>query len=237
MSGGEDFLSRWSRRKRAAAESMEPSEDAADTPAAPPSSSEASAAPNEAGEATETSENEEFDLASLPPIDSIVEGTDISGFLKRGVPLDLTRAALRRAWAADPAIRDFVGLAENAWDFNDPNAMPGFGPLDQSPEEIRQMLAQVMGEVRRDAEAAIASDDGAPATESVRVSSAIADPTGIDDPTTERPARDNEADPQDAPADAALMQPRVDVAMQPERRADTSERPMLRRTHGGALPR
>jgi TorA maturation chaperone TorD len=29
----------------------------------------------------------------------------------------------------DPAIRDFIGIAENQWDFNDPTAMPGFGPL------------------------------------------------------------------------------------------------------------
>jgi hypothetical protein len=43
-------------------------------------------------------------------------------------PLDL--AALRNAWRADPNIRDFVGVAESQWDFNDPNAMPGFGPLE-----------------------------------------------------------------------------------------------------------
>jgi TorA maturation chaperone TorD len=29
----------------------------------------------------------------------------------------------------DPAIRDFIGIAESQWDFNDPTAMPGFGPL------------------------------------------------------------------------------------------------------------
>jgi hypothetical protein len=70
-----------------------------------------------------------FDLASLPSIDSIVAGTDITGFLRSGVPAELTRAALRRAWASDPAIRDFVGIADNQWDFNDPNGIPGFGPL------------------------------------------------------------------------------------------------------------
>ncbi|MGN6459585.1 MAG: DUF3306 domain-containing protein, partial [Pseudolabrys sp.] len=127
-----------------------------------PSPVEVSAGLNETGQAIEKSEKEEeFDLASLPPIDSIVEGTDISAFLKQGVPLDLTRAALRRAWVTDPVIRDFVGLAENAWDFNDPTAMPGFGPLDQSPEEVRQMLAQVLGEVRRNTETALLPDEPA----------------------------------------------------------------------------
>src|SRR5258708_36979665 len=70
-----------------------------------------------------------FDPASLPPLHSITAGTDIRPFLGSNVPLDLTKAALRRAWVTDPAIRDFIGIAENQWDFNDPTAIPGFGPL------------------------------------------------------------------------------------------------------------
>ena len=70
-----------------------------------------------------------FDLASLPPIESIVAGSDIKPFLQSGVPADLARAALRTAWAADPVIRDFIGIAESRWDFNDPAGIPGFGPL------------------------------------------------------------------------------------------------------------
>jgi len=65
----------------------------------------------------------------LPPLQSITVGTDIRSFLASNVPVALTNAALRRAWATDPAIRDFIGIAENQWDFNDPTAMPGFGPL------------------------------------------------------------------------------------------------------------
>ena len=72
--------------------------------------------------------------------------SDITAFLRAGVPAELTRAALRRVWTADPAIRDFVGLAENAWDFTDPNAMPGFGPLE-STEEVRRMIAQVVDQI------------------------------------------------------------------------------------------
>jgi hypothetical protein len=34
----------------------------------------------------------------------------------------------RVLWA-DPAIRDFVGLSENGWDFTKPDGIPGFGPL------------------------------------------------------------------------------------------------------------
>jgi hypothetical protein len=60
-------------------------------------------------------------------------------FLQKGVPLELARAALRRAWTADPAIRDFIEVAENQWDFATGSDIPGFGPLEPS-EEIRQMV-------------------------------------------------------------------------------------------------
>jgi hypothetical protein len=69
-------------------------------------------------------------LETLPAIDSIDATTDIRAFLKPGVPAGLKHAALRRAWATDPAIRDFVGIAENQWDFNDPQSIPGFGLLN-----------------------------------------------------------------------------------------------------------
>ena len=58
-----------------------------------------------------------FGAAILPPIGSIGAASDIRPFLAPGVPVDLTRAALRRAWSTDPAIRDFIGLSENSWDF------------------------------------------------------------------------------------------------------------------------
>ena len=83
-----------------------------------------------------------FDLASLPSIESITAHTDIAAFLRTGVPAELTRLALRRAWAADPAIRDFIGIAENQWDFNDPNAIPGFGPLDPT-DNVADLVAKM----------------------------------------------------------------------------------------------
>jgi hypothetical protein len=85
---------------------------------------------------------EPFDPASLPSIDSIAADTDIVAFLKSGVPAELMRAALRRAWTSDPAIRDFIGIAENQWDFNDPNGIFGFGRLDATESGVT-FLAQV----------------------------------------------------------------------------------------------
>jgi hypothetical protein len=85
---------------------------------------------------------EPFDPVSLPSIDAIAADTDIVAFLKSGVPTELRRAALRRAWTSDPAIRDFIGIAENQWDFNDPNGISGFGRLDATESGVI-FLAQV----------------------------------------------------------------------------------------------
>jgi hypothetical protein len=85
-----------------------------------------------------------FDAPSLPPIESIGSGSDIRPFLKPGVPQDLTRAALRRAWAVDPAIRDFIGLSENSWDFNGPDGVPGFDSL--TTDGPGRLLARKMEE-------------------------------------------------------------------------------------------
>jgi hypothetical protein len=111
---GEGFLSRWSRRKRAVVEGRAPEE------AAPPAPLEAKP------EALPAEPEDEFDLTSLPPIESLTIESDFKAFLHRKVPLDLRAAALRRAWSLDPAIRDFIGPADYAWDFNAPDGVPGF---------------------------------------------------------------------------------------------------------------
>src|SRR6266481_2182985 len=148
----EEFLARWSRRKREARAAVD----------APPPT-EPDEKPNPARPATvESPANAEVDISSLPSIDSIDAATDITAFLRNGIPQELSRAALRRAWTADPAIRDFVGLAENAWDFNDPNAMPGFGPLDCSEAELGELVDRIVGGVRRAAESLLteSKDEG-----------------------------------------------------------------------------
>ena len=126
------FLERWSRKK------IEGEREASDPAAAP-------RAPDIARLPAEAAPKPEFDLASLPSLDSITAATDIRAFLGSRVPRELARAALRRAWSSDPAIRDFKGLAENDWDFTDPSAMPGFGALPPGTD-ITKMLAQIFGE-------------------------------------------------------------------------------------------
>jgi hypothetical protein len=149
MSADEDFLARWSRRKREVAET-EKTAEAATPPVAQDQADVVATNPNGTPQ-DKQNPVAEFDLASLPPLDSITAISDIRDFLRAGVPAELTRAALRRAWSTDPAIRDFVGLAENAWDFTDPNAMPGFGPLKPT-DDVPKMLAQIMSRSAEPAE-------------------------------------------------------------------------------------
>jgi Protein of unknown function (DUF3306) len=140
MSDGEGFLARWSRRKRGAktippdTEKREGS-SGGNAPEALPATCPAS---------PPHPEQLPFDPTSLPPIESIGAGSDIRAFLAPGVPAALARAALRRAWSTDPAIRDFIGLSENSWDFNAPGGVPGFGPV--TAEEVRRLLAQAVGD-------------------------------------------------------------------------------------------
>jgi Protein of unknown function (DUF3306) len=139
MSRSESFLSRWSRRKAQSGERTEVSPTGRVSETGEDGKETTPSMPPEASELTKAA----LDLTSLPMIESIAAATDIRPFLQSGVPAELTRAALRRAWTTDPAIRDFIGIAENQWDFNDPTAMPGFGPLtaaDQSAALAAQML-------------------------------------------------------------------------------------------------
>src|SRR5262245_31602247 len=140
MSEPENFLSRWSRRKIEAEQakdtpqgtgdasqqrepnpSARPREDGDPEPREKTESQEAAETAaldphvrgNERGTGSDDSKEPEFDLSTLPSLDSITAETDIRVFLQKGVPPHLTRAALRRAWSADPNIRDFIGIAEN----------------------------------------------------------------------------------------------------------------------------
>ncbi len=142
MSEPENFLERWSKRKLAK------DEPAPEQDATVPQAEQDNAAPAPAAVANATNaapESQMFDPASLPSIESIGANTDVTAFLRPGVPPELTQAALRRAWSSDPAIRDFVGLVENGWDFNDPQAMPGFGAI--SPGEVARLVTQLIGEL------------------------------------------------------------------------------------------
>ncbi|WP_141563130.1 DUF3306 domain-containing protein, partial [Teichococcus rhizosphaerae] len=136
---GEGFLGRWSRRKRGLeAESLAEARPA--PPVAAPATPQAPAQPPMAAQAPPLAE---FDPASLPPLESLGPGSDFGAFLKPEVPALLRQAAMRRMWSLDPAIRDYVGPADYAWDFNAPDGVPGFSL--ELGGELRELLARAIG--------------------------------------------------------------------------------------------
>jgi Protein of unknown function (DUF3306) len=212
----EQFLARWSRRKQ---------EDKAGLAEPKPVEPLELNGPASFDSAAAEPVPPETDLSNLPPIESIDAATNIAAFLRKGVPQELSRAALRRAWSADPAIRDFVGLAENAWDFNDPNAMAGFGTLDYSAEQVDALVRRILGGAVQAAESL--PDPPAEATEDA-ARSALAE-AGF-----ARASDQAIADPRPLEESAPAELPSGSVASHSP--AAGEETPLRRRIHGGALP-
>jgi hypothetical protein len=130
-----NFLSRWSQRKRDA--------KLPDTGIAAGNPSEETEAPLEL--TAEGAAKEPFDLSSLPKLEEITETTDITVFLRKGVPESLRNAALRKSWALDPAIRNYVNPAlDYAYDWNTPGGVPGNNEL-AAGTDVAKMVLQIMG--------------------------------------------------------------------------------------------
>jgi Protein of unknown function (DUF3306) len=230
MTGPEKFVSRWARLKREVA-SIRKTETEAKAP-----QPEAAAAPDTdtallAQHGNDGVADEAFDLAKLPSIESITADTDIRAFLRGRVPGELTRVALRRAWASDPAIRDFIGIAESQWDFNDPNAIPGFGPLPGS-DNLPGLLGQALG----GCDTLTETFAELPLSGEQALSAATAhEPTGLD--------RSAQRTLDESPAvDAHIGGPPVDgrkegAAIGSDRAAERIDASPNRRKHGSALPR
>lgn len=214
-----DFLSRWSQRKREALREAErPQAPEAPPPAEP-------AGPEPAGADPDTITPEE--LESLPRPEEITAETDVTAFLRKGVPEVLRNAALRRAWALDPAIRDFVNPArEYAYDWNVPGGVPGAGPLLPT-DDVAAMVRRVFG------------DPEPEAREGAEEASSAGSAPAVDEPV----AREEEPPEPGPPALAAPAEPELQAVrldrdkesevVEPVR--ETAPAPPRRR-HGGALP-
>ncbi|WP_213252468.1 DUF3306 domain-containing protein [Bradyrhizobium sp. sBnM-33] len=229
MSNDTDFLARWSRRKHDAAADKIRQSKSESTPDGVVSGTSAALA--------QGGNRLPFDPASLPTIESIGAETNIRAFLEAGVPGDLARAALRRVWSLDPAIRDFVGLSENSWDFNASGAMAGFGPIDG--EEVGRLLTRLLRELDTIATAAhppvvspLPEDSRKPAGESDPVVYQATNAESVTLVSAKGPQLD--FDEMDVAGDGAQQ----GRAAGPQSELTPSERlsPVLRRRHGGASP-
>jgi len=242
MSDQENFIARWSRRKREATEDAEAAKSAG--PGGPEVSADAGKggrhesdpAPGEIGVPPPSETG--FDLTKLPSIETITAGTDIRAFLAPGVPAELTRAALRRAWASDPNIRDFVGLSENSWDFNAPDTIAGFGQLEITDElkaQVRRMLGG--GGAVESPQAALSSPQPSSVQSQGEIESAETTAArsrqGVEiaaaaESTEKSPHIHSEALPQSS---------EPPIARHNNLECPDKDQPIARRPHGGALPR
>src|SRR3981189_1198818 len=126
-----NFLARWSQRKH---EAKQPDHDA------PTVNSDAPFGP-----VAESDVVQEFDLSSLPRLEDMTATTDITAFLRKGVPEHLHNAALRKSWALDPAIRNYVNPAlDYAYDWNTPGGVPGSSEIG-SGMDVARLVSQIMG--------------------------------------------------------------------------------------------
>ena len=213
MNDPDNFLSRWSRRKQEAGEDKEKNETGEAVAAPAPETQQGKPA------APSAAPIPEFDVESLPSIESISAGTDISAFMRSGVPEGLKHAALRRAWSSDPVIRDFVGLNENYWDVAGPDGIAGFGDIGPNLD-VRRMVSELFGETPR--------QDTQPEPEADRVADSSVQPT------------DNSPDAADPPQATLpppenLPQRNENVAAQIESSESAPEKKISRR-HGSAIP-
>lgn len=215
MNDEKNFLERWARRKREVANEDAKEKARSEAPAPAQDAGPPKVAP------TPAAAEPAFDLSKLPSLDSIVADSDITAFLQPGVPSGLKHAALRRAWVADPAIRDFIGPADYAWDFTAADSMPGFGAL--GPEDDVQKL---VAEVFRDATAKVET----PPTP---------DASSAESPEPEQPpaqiASAADAAPPDKMDPSELLQREENIASQQDEKSSAPVTPLPRR-HGGAMP-
>ncbi len=136
------FLARWSQRKRQA-KPPDRETPLADAKVPPAPSAEGDAEP-------------EFDLSSLPKLEDVI-------------PEHLRNAALRKSWALDPAIRNYVNPAlEYAYDWNTPGGVPGNSEIGAGMD-VARLVSQIMGGGESTQEASPSAEPGKePASEAAQ---------------------------------------------------------------------
>jgi len=212
MNDPNNFLSRWSRRKREADAQSDVQRKADDHKEAAASLRDEATNPD-ARRSISATPVPEFDVSKLPPIESIGAGTDIAAFMQAGVPSALRHAALRRAWSTDPAVRDFVGLNENFWDAAGPEGIPGFGDLDPNLD-VKRLISELFGEAPAEKPQAEAPT----ATPSAEISDA------------------RETDDKAASETETELSKRTENAATQKESTPAKEPKRVARRHGGAMP-
>ena len=149
---------------------------------------------------------------------------------------------MRRVWVADPAIRDFIGNAENQWDITPGGNAPGFDFSPPDGDVQRIMVAEIFGGGRRKEPDKVAEpeDKLSARKEPKSLRRTDSDQLDVNDNADERdpPAEQiaNEVPSADAAATTPVQQ--ADVASQNnDAEQNESLRVVARRSHGGAMPK
>lgn len=239
MSRGHDgFLARWSRRKRA--------QRARDTEAMPRDRVEeidgGAPAPQPDSPQPEPIEAEPVEPAEpLPRIEDLTSESDLTAFLRKGVPGALRSAAMRKMWSLEPGIRNYVGPAEYAWDFNQPGSMAGFGPLD-AKDTLVEFLSRTGRAIGSDTDDT-AGTAGTHLSVSPEQQTSIAPDSDAEPDPAENPANEPAASrPSDAsPETTAFLPGESGPATSSQSpgvaRPSQSAEPLARPRHGSAMPR
>jgi hypothetical protein len=146
----------------------------------------------------------------------------------------------------DPAIRDFVGLQENDWDFTNPAAVPGFSEMPAG-YDVKKVIAEIFGEAKPSVEPLDVPES--PQPRPARPQEVAAGPESTTPTMAALPTNEPEtasvtpsvrlstpAEETDEPANSKFVQRNTNTAAQqdePEQPATSAPR---RRQHGGALP-
>jgi hypothetical protein len=213
------FLGRWSRLKRSEEAKAEPEAAENDPGQTAPEDAAPDPRPNQ--------EAPDIEIApeDLPKVEDITAESDISAFLQKGVPKALKAAALRRAWSLDPAIRDYIGPSEYAWDFNNPSSIPGFGGGTTAGEIGRALRS--LTDIAKEPESEPPPAAVSPAEESIAARS----PTPDDNGETDEIAAPGPSSPAGAEDQmAASARPKLRDEVEPDARG-------AGRRHGGAIPK
>lgn len=263
------FLARWSRRKRESAVRKDaPTVSASATDPLPPAGGgeglgmggrkagepAPAVAPSgttphpdpphrERGEGEDWSAQAEPEPVEPPSLDLIDKDFDLAHWLKQNVPESWKLAALRRAWLADPTIRNFENPARDyALDWNTPGGAPGYGPLTES-DDVGAMIRQIFGDAPEPAAADVAAattGDSMPhqlssKDESGGANAAMRQNHAAPELATVR--RSEDPGQEDAkPPDSARKSSESALAALQENSARKAEPVRIRKRGGGAIP-
>jgi hypothetical protein len=214
-----DFLRRWSQRK-------------AEARVIPAAVTELPAVNNPAEEPIDP---DLIEKTSESVIAALTSDSDVSVFLRKGVAGWARNAALRRVWAIDPAIRDFVGEARDyGYDWNSPEGVPGFGPIlasDNATSVLDNMFSD--SPFKESPELKVSRDDAAPPEDMPLPESAS---TGLDARGNRNAVADDHPGMADAKnEDCAAEREGAFFATREVAYLEVSEKEKMRR-HGTAYP-